>query len=199
MSGRTPPFAEVLARAFDARLEDLHVGMPARVLTYDAATLKVSAQPLIRRGYLDELGARQTELLPVIPEVPVVFPGSGAVRIRFPIAVGDTVLLLFADRSLDRWLVRGGDVDPADDRNHSMTDAIAIPGLLDFAHAANASPMIEFTNNGQIHAGGSDALAKQADLQALRNHVNALLTGGTGSAIVPAPSVGTGTTVLKGG
>lgn len=45
--------------------------------------------------------------------------------------------------------------------------------------------------------GGAVALTKQSDFEALRNHVNALLTGGSGSAAVPAPSAGTGTTVFK--
>lgn len=46
--------------------------------------------------------------------------------------------------------------------------------------------------------GNAVALAKQADLQTLRNHVAGLLVGGSGSAVVVCPGVGTGTTVLKG-
>ena len=56
------------------------------------------------------------------------FPGAGGYRITFPVAEGDTGLLLFAESSLDKWLVSGGTVDPEDDRRHDLTDAVFLPG-----------------------------------------------------------------------
>jgi hypothetical protein len=110
------------------------------VESYDSATQKISAQPLIKRGYTDETGERIAERLPIITGVPVVFPGGGGYRVTFPIAKGDTVLLIFSEASLDKWLAHGGDVDPNDDRRHTLSDAIAIPGLRDFAHALDSAP-----------------------------------------------------------
>ncbi len=196
MERSTPTLVEALRGAVDARVGSIYTALPARVQSYDAGSGRISAQPLLKKGYTDETGRRVPERLPVVTDVPVIFPGCGTVRVKFPVTVGDTVLLIFASGSLDRWLSKGGEVDPEDDRKHSLTDAIAIPGL---SHAPeDGDPMIEFTSNGQIHAGGSSALALQSDLQTLRNFVNTLFTGGTGSAVVPAPSVGSGTTVLKG-
>jgi hypothetical protein len=89
----------------------------------------------------------------------VQFPGSGGYRITFPVAVGDTGLIVFSEASLDKWLVSGGTVDPADDRRHDLTDAVFLPGLRDFGHALASAPTDRATfgkDDGlQIHVDGS--------------------------------------------
>ncbi len=198
----TPTLAHVLERSTAARLEGLNVCMPARIESYDDATCKASVQPLVKRRYVDEAGTFQAEALPVITNVPVVMPGSGGVRVKFPISVGDTVLIMFASCSLDRWLALGGLVDPEDGRRGALIDAIAIPGLQDFANAGEASPMIEFTG-AAINAGGSQALALKSDVDNLRTLVGTINTGAPGplvNTLGPAwlASIPVGTTVLKG-
>ena len=110
------------------------------------------------------------EPLPVITNVPIIFPGSRTTRVRWPIRKGDSVLLLFSSASLDRWLARGGVTDPGDERSYDLNDCVAIPGIADFLHADDDAVMIEFTENSQIHAGGSSPLATKADIDALRDH-----------------------------
>lgn len=155
-----------------AAASGLHVAMPGRVESYDPVKQRVHVQPVIRRGFTEEDGSRSTEQLPIVPDVPVVFPGSGPYSISWPIAKGDIVLLVFADQSLDRWLALGEIVDPQDDRNHTLSDAIAIPGLRPFtapiggAPSGAGGPMV-IQAPGEIHAGGSAPLATKADLDAL--------------------------------
>ena len=120
-------FRDALEALIAEHLAEVRVAIPARVESYDDDERKASVQPLIREGRADENGEREVVRLPVITAVPVVFPGSGGRVVKFPINKGDTVLLVFAHRSLDRGLVRGGEVDPADDRTHNLSDAIAIP------------------------------------------------------------------------
>lgn len=55
------------------------------------------------------------------------------VDLALPVAVGDTGLLIFSDRSLDVWLATGGIVDPGDDRRHALSDAVFVPGLRPFS------------------------------------------------------------------
>lgn len=128
----TPTFAEVIRDALDARMSDVHVALPGRITSYDSTTQKASVKPLIKRGYMDEEGERAAESLPVVTDVPVMFPGAGSYRITFPISSGDTGLLVFCSASLDRWLVRGGEVDPEDDRRNTLSDAVFYPGLRSF-------------------------------------------------------------------
>lgn len=142
---RTPTLAEVIRGAIDARLEDVHVAIPCVVESYDAAIQAVNAQPLIKGRYVDEDGTLVVERLPVLTGVPVVFPGANGYRLTFPLAKGDTVLVVFSEASLDKWARHGGEVDPIDDRRHALSDAIAIPGLRSFASPLASAPTDRMT------------------------------------------------------
>lgn len=204
------PLAALIAEAVDAGLVEARTGIPARVVAYDAATRRADVQPLIRRTAVDEDGVRQTSDDPVIPDVPVAFPGSGSARIKFPISVGDEVWLTFAHASLDKYKARlGGSgpsrtIDPEDTRHHHIADAIVWPMMQ--TAADDASTLIEFTST-EIRAGGSAALATKADIDALISAFNAHthtvpITGAAGTTSSTAPLVAAGsaagTAVLKG-
>ena len=120
---------DALQRALKVYTRDrIYTSMPAIVRNVEqfGGAQSVDVQPLISRVYED----RSSLASPIIYEVPVMFPSAGGGLLSFPIAVGDTVLLLFSMRSMEEWLAGGGDeAIPADTRHHSLTDAIAIPGL----------------------------------------------------------------------
>lgn len=172
---RTPTLAEVIRRALDARLADVRVALPARVEKYDAAKQVVDVLPLLQERAVGEDGAELVESLPVVPNVPVVFPGAGGFRVTFPVQPGDTVLLVFSDRSLDVWQAKGGEVDPVDLRRHHLADAVAIPGLRDLAHPLASAPTdrlslgkdggrtVEITNSDVILDGGTKSVARAGD------------------------------------
>lgn len=168
------PLAALIAEAVDAGLVEARTGIPARVVAYDAATRRADVQPLIRRTAVDEDGVRQTNDDPVIPDVPVAFPGSGSARIKFPISVGDEVWLTFAHASLDKYKARlGGSgpsrtIDPEDTRHHHIADAIVWPMMQ--TAADDASTLIEFTES-EIRAGGSAALALHSALTQLADDI----------------------------
>ena len=112
----------------------LWTALPGRVQSFDGSKQSADIEPLIHDTWEAEDRTNQTGPLPVIPSVPVCFPGSGAFRVTFPVAKGDTGLIIFCARSIDRWLSEGGSVDPQDDRTHDLSDAVFVPGLTDFAH-----------------------------------------------------------------
>jgi hypothetical protein len=159
MTTRNTTLQDLLARFRESMVADLHTALPGKIVKYDESTQKADVQPLIKERYTDESGAQQSRELPVIPSVPVQFPGAGGYRITFPVAVGDTGLIMFAEASLDKWLVSGGTVDPAEERRHDLTDAIFLPGLRDFGHALTSAPTDRATfgkDDGlQIHVDGS--------------------------------------------
>ena len=127
--------ADAMKAAVRRGLREARVALPGRLEAYDASQARADVFPLLREEYFDEEGLRQSERLPIVRDVPVVFPGAGGFRLTFPVAVGDSCLLLFSDRSLDTWLTGGGEADPVDPRAHHLSDAVALLGLRDFGHA----------------------------------------------------------------
>lgn len=210
MTAPAPSLPEIIAAATARAARNLRVSEVARVESYDPVTGKISATPWIEEGVEGEDGARRSVRQETISNIPVAWPGGGGVRLTFPLKTGDTVLLVYSDSSLDRWLVRGGFVDPADDRAHHDSDCVAFPTLYDFGNAPPApgdrvrlgtpdgDAAIEVTDT-RINAGGTDRLALLSDVQALANHVDTLPVGGTGSAPSPTSPTPVGTSVLRGG
>lgn len=119
---------DVLGRAIRNRMAELNTAMPAQIVSYDYRTQKAQVKPTVNRLFADG----KTQAYPVINNVPVIFPRSGGASMTFPVKPGDTVLLIFASRSVDAWINQGGTVDQNDTRMHSLNDAIAIPGLIPF-------------------------------------------------------------------
>ena len=192
---RTPTLAEVIRAALDARLVDVHTAIPAKVVRYDASKCLVDAAPLVKAPVLAEDGSTSFDALPVVPNVPVSFPGAGGFRVTFPVSVGDTVLLVFSEASLERWLQFGGDVDPQDPRRFALSDAVAIPGLRSFAdvEAAATDAVVIESNGNDVRLGTKTA----AEALALASKVDAELTAlkSVFAAWVPVP--GDGGLVLK--
>lgn len=215
MTTRNTTLQDLLARFRESMVADLHTALPGKIVKYDESTQKADVQPLIKERYTDESGTAQARELPVIPAVPVQFTGSGGYRITFPVVAGDTGLIVFSEASLDKWLVSGGTVDPADDRRHDLTDAVFLPGLRDFGHALASAPTDRATfgkDDGlQIHVDpslisiGSNSAAQlefaalgdalQTYLQNLQIWLSALTLPVAGAVAgppsVPAPSVPT--------
>lgn len=132
---QTPSMAQVIKELVDSSLYDVRVSMPAKVIEYDHETQKVTVQPIFKREYKDG----QTIQLPKIYNVPVAFQRAGESIITMPLEKDHYVLLVCCDRSLEKWLSNGGDVTPDDVRHHSLSDAIAIPGVYPFNDPASVN------------------------------------------------------------
>lgn len=118
---------ELITRALEFRVAEIHVGMPARVIAWHPDRQQVDVQPLLKRIYRAADGTREISSYPVLPNVPVEFPAFGGWRLSAAIAVGDLVELRFQERSIDRW--DGTEVEPTPARKHHLSDAVAVPGI----------------------------------------------------------------------
>lgn len=125
----TPELEAVIRAAIEQRLSDVHTALPGRITSVDVPAGKCSVQPLLKRRYYD--GAPVN--LPIVSGVPLLQFRAGNAFVSLPVKVGDTVMLVFSERSLDTWLSIGGLVDPKDKRKHHLSDAVAIPGLYPFS------------------------------------------------------------------
>lgn len=180
-----PSLTTVITDHIQSHLDELHTAMPARVERYDPARQEVDVKPLIKDAWPDEeatMGIRPVEY-PVIPGVPVLFPGAGAFRITWPINRGDGVLLVFSEVALDIWKnsLANTIVDPQAYWRHHIADAMALPGLNPFTRPWTGASTTEMTigvDGGlQIHIGpgGIDLGGGSTDFVAMAGKVMAAL------------------------
>lgn len=216
----SPDDYDVMAAVVHGILMELNTcgpGVVEKVTLTDSGKIKcVDVRPVLQRKYLDDDGKPVLKGQPVITDVPVVFPAGGGYGLTFPLAKGDRVLLVFAQRSLDKWAASDGktDVDPDDVRRHHISDAIALAGLgtlkapIATAHAENVvlakeddSVHLQITPAGEIQmkavkvrlgADGADKGLARADLvdarlAALETQVTLPHTGNMGAPTIPPP------------
>lgn len=104
----------------------MQIIMPATVQSYSSATQRAKLKPAVcpvrdDGSFLD---------IPVLPDVPVVFPGGGGWELTFNITTGDTLLLVVASSSVDEWKLDGNPASkPKSKRNHDVSDAFAMPDI----------------------------------------------------------------------
>jgi hypothetical protein len=83
----------------------------------------VNVKPSIKKI----LKNKQTINLPILKDVPIVFPCSKSGGFTFKVESGDGVLLVFSERSLEAWKNGNTDSAPLSNRKFDLTDAFAIP------------------------------------------------------------------------
>lgn len=104
----------------------MNVSLPVRVLAFDAAKNQVRVQPVVMR--VDPDGVSRA--YPPISACPVQWPCGGGFSITWPLAVGDTGLLVFASAAIDQWITTGSEqAKPTSGRRGALSDGVFIPGL----------------------------------------------------------------------
>jgi len=128
---RTPDLAELL-EAVQADLQRrMHVAIPGRVESYDSESQTADVQPMVNEAFVADDGTEVVETMPIVQDVPVVFPRGGGFFISWPLQKGDFVQLLVNDRSVDLYRESDGGrpVDPVLLHRNDLTDAVAFPGF----------------------------------------------------------------------
>lgn len=131
MGFENPSIEQFVSDIVRQALADTHTCLPGKVTRYDKTKQQADVQPLLRRKFMD---GTVTDL-PPINNVAVVHPRAGGAIVHMPVEIGDIVTVVFAERSLDRWLNSGDMTDPGDPRMHDLSDAYAIPGGYSFNKA----------------------------------------------------------------
>lgn len=208
---RTPTLPELIRMAVSRMLMDVHVSLPGSVESYDAARQVADVQPLLRRTLVASDGTElDPETLPILMDVPIVFPRGGGGFQSWPLVKGDLVHLVFIERSVDTWLQGDGTLTtPLDFRTHSLSDAVAYPGLypagraLSEAHAENLAwgfeggAQVHVRPDGEVHLAANDAADYVAlaqlvkdEITALRDTVNSLVTAYNAHIHVTTATIG---------
>lgn len=195
----TPSLPEVFRVVLESTLVDVRVALPGRVVDYDPATRTATIQPLVGRYLQLQDETEVAEPLPLLVGVPVKFPGGGGFEIVWPLERDDPGELVFHDSGLDEWKAAGNrDVIASAVRFHHLSDATFEPGLCSPSAVRVVQPQgamaLGVLDGMSIHISKTGialgeptpayavALAEKvkAELQALRNTVNAHITAYNG-------------------
>lgn len=202
MSSRDVTLAQVLEAIGNRLLAKARTSLPAQILAYNKDTGKCTVQVLPFDIEVDGDGNRETVKITPLPDVPYAQLGSGTVRIKIPVRKGDRCWLSVSSSSIARLKAGArGAHDPGTDRHHHLADAIAEPWT--YLGEDEDDAMIEFTESGEIHAGGDSALVTRAEFL---SHGHATAAPGPVSPPVLHPTAPPGsdpafpgTQILKGG
>lgn len=178
MSADTPSLGEVILAAVAGELDGVRTGLPGVIQSYDPNTRRATVQALIADSFGNEEGARVSTPIPTLTDVPVLGIGAGTLRIKVPIKPGCPCWLSFSSSCIARLKATGKlEVhDPGDDRKHHEADVVATPTPSYAAEANDDTAQIEFTEDGHILAGGSQALLTAADAAALVSAISGAAT-----------------------
>jgi hypothetical protein len=124
---RTADLGTVLERLKDTAQYETRVAIPGKVVSFDAAKGTVSVQPTIKERVKVD-GKETWQVLPILPDVPIVTPRAGGFLLSLPVSPGDEVLVVFADMCIDGWWQSGGTEQQIDRRRHDLSDGFAILG-----------------------------------------------------------------------
>jgi hypothetical protein len=122
---------ESTGHAIDTMLYMLRTAQPGVVTSVNLARNTVNVQPAL----MGKISGKSANNLPIVQDVPILFYGAGDFVVTHKPAVGDLCMLIVSDRSLSRWKLSGGVVDPGERRRNDLTDSVAYFGLNHFAGA----------------------------------------------------------------
>lgn len=147
------------AQATSTKLQ-IHTALPARVVSFDAATQTVSIELMIEQ--MDYQGNQLS--LPPLVDVPVKMFAWGEFMITATPQVGDEGLATFSERCIDGWWESSRKSIPMDIRFHDLSDAFfdggyrskpnaltIVPNCLNIAGESN---YIRLNSDGTIEING---------------------------------------------
>jgi len=147
----------------------------------------VDVLPVVQRQIPTDDGSTEPEPLPVLPNVPLIYPRGGGCSITWALAPGDAVLLIVLWLDVTQWRLTGAPVvSPiVDQGSHHIAHTVAIPGILADVSLPIPYPLGEITVDGpsiKLGANATDAVANaakvNAQLSAIQTTLGSLTGGG---------------------
>jgi hypothetical protein len=141
----------------EARMEQLLLSMdgpmPGRVQSYDPVHQVADVVPQVRNPYPQPDGTYVFEDLPVIPDVPILWPRCGKWFMAMSVEPGDAVVIIPGGVAPDRWRREGvtdaltgvaravrGVTNPGDMARFHIANAYAIPAGETYGGALRHAP-----------------------------------------------------------
>lgn len=176
---------EAQRRAQEGQQAQIWTALPGIVTAFDPAAMTVSVQPAVQGSVRDESGRTRNQGMPLLVDVPVVFPCGGGFSLTYPVKAGDEALVVFASRCIDGWWQGGQVVPPPDSRMHDLSDGFAIIGPR--SQAKRLDPPVD-VENVQLRTddGKASVTIKPDKTVESRNEQCSIILGPTGAMTVEA-------------
>lgn len=182
------PLSEAFRRVTESVLNSVHTAECGIVESFSSSTQTATLRLANRRVVpaAEEENEDVLEELPLLQNVPIVYPRGGGNSLYFPLSTGDLVLVVFLEQDRTGWRSGGDESEPITNDRHSLSGAVAVPGL--FASAdplssasgtmrlSDGTNTLEFTSSQGIHVGGSEPLANGDNVTAHLQAIEAALT-----------------------
>lgn len=130
-----PELAEIIEKAIENRLIDVHTGLPCRVESVDLAAQTVEVVPQLKRPLENEAGEFTLEVLPKLDNVPIAVWRTSTKFISLPIAPGDYGRIQFAESDWGQWRAQGVVTSPGDIGRFTLSSGIFVPDIFPTAQA----------------------------------------------------------------
>ena len=154
---RTPTLAQLLKQALESCLLDVHTALIGRIENYDASTQLADIQPVLKRAIKTNNNDFKQEDLPLLVDIPILFPRAGGFFISLPIQPGDYVQVIFNETSIDEFITESASTVDFE-RRFTLQGAVAIPGIFPQSEALQGAHKTNFVvgkDKGiQIHIDG---------------------------------------------
>lgn len=122
---RAPDLLNIIKDAVSEEILAIWTNLPCEVVSYDPDAVTVEVKPLIRVPVRTPEGSIKMIEIPILQDVPVMFPCAGGFTITHPINVKDECVVSFSSRNIDLWWQSGGVQNPFDTRHHDLSDGFA--------------------------------------------------------------------------
>jgi len=104
--------------------KNMHTSLPGIITEFNASLQTVTVALAINRI----IGGVSVKITPLL-DLPIILPTAGGWHFTFPIKPGDECLVVFAERAIDNWFVKGGQQLPIEERVHDISDGFALIGV----------------------------------------------------------------------
>lgn len=199
--------ANDLQIAMLAVLEGFEAGvwtaLPAIVQSFDPVAMTAVMQPAIQAQVRKPDGTQQWVSLPLMPDVPVCFPGGGGFTLTFPVAAGDEALVIIASRCIDAWWAYGGVQIQQELRMHDLSDGFALVGVRSRPRAlagvsTNSTVLRNDAGTTLVEVSATKVRIEADEVEIFGRNKTTFDAGGTGFVYTPAQidTYTTGVTVV---
>lgn len=164
---------------------NLRCCIPCIIQSYDPEKGTVECQPAVREKIINQNEENEYRNLPLLLNVPVVFPSNSEYAVTFPLEKGDECLVLFSDLSIDNFWQKGNVQNPIEDRRHDLSDGIAIPCNMSLTKERRTGDGLLLSSSGaSILISGSEITfgggSRSITFTQLYNHVHPTPSGVSG-------------------